>query len=115
MEWTFSLRGEFGPCPGAKVEELTDFLISNKYVPFSWEFARFVEDGALARLNTSKHGRDWLSDAIVWLHQPSMPDTLAKNETITFNFKVPHILQENEGNEKKRTKSGKTNNILLNA
>ena len=84
MEWFFKFKGELGPCPHAKVKELTDFLLANKYVPFAWG----TTENTIVRLDTSRHGQDWFSNALIWLHQPSMPDSLAHNNTITLNSKV---------------------------
>ena len=67
MEWIFKEKGESGPCPEAKVEELTHFLLSCKYVPFTWG----IKKNSIVRLDTSKNGRDWFSNALIWLHLPS--------------------------------------------
>ena len=87
MEWFFKFKGELGPCPHAKVAELTDFLLASKYVPFAWG----VKENTIVRLDASKHGQDWFSNAIIWFHQPSMPDTLAQNDTITLKSKVVRV------------------------
>ena len=67
MEWIFKEKGESGPCPEAKVEELTQFLLSCKYVPFTWG----IKKNSIVQLDTSKNGRDWFSNALIWLHLPS--------------------------------------------
>ena len=87
MEWFFKVKGETGPCPEEKVEELTDFLLFNKYVPFAWG----IKENTIVRLDTNSHGKDWFSNAIIWLHQPSLPARWEKNDTITLNYKVVRV------------------------
>ena len=85
MEWFFKSKGEIGPCPDAKVEELTLFMLSNQFVPFAWG----IKKNTIVRLETTHHGKDWFSNALIWLHQPSLPPGLANNHTITLSHKVP--------------------------
>ena len=87
MEWFFKEKGETGPCPEAKVEELTKFMLSNEFVPFAWSLKKHT----IVRLDTSNYGKDWFSNALIWLHQPSLPDHLARNETITLSYNVTSV------------------------
>ena len=87
MEWVFATKGERGPCPRAKVVELTDFLLSCDYVPFSMG----IVENSIVKLDTSKHGLDWHLDTLIWLRGPSMPVKWAKNDTIEFSFKMSQV------------------------
>ena len=78
MEWFFEAKGEDGPCPRHKVEELTRFFLDNDYSPFAFG----IIDNTIVKLDTSKCGTDWFSNALVWLHRPSMPNDWTKNDTI---------------------------------
>ena len=87
MEWFFKAKGDSGPCPEEKVKELTKFLLFNKYVAFAWG----VKANTIVRLDTRNFGTDWFSNALIWLHQPSLPNHLAKNDTITLSHKVTRV------------------------
>ena len=81
MEWTFKEKGESGPCPEAKVEELTQFLLSCKYMPFTWG----IKKNSIVRLDTSKNGRDWFSNALIWLHLSSFSYHAWNNSNISIS------------------------------
>ena len=81
MEWIFKEKGESGPCPEAKVEELTQFLLSCKYVPFTWG----IKKNSIVRLDNSKDGRDWFSNALIWLHLPSFSYHAWNDSNININ------------------------------
>ena len=87
MEWFFKSKGEAGPCPDAKVEELTLFLLSIQFVPFAWG----LQKNTIVRLDSSKNGKDWFSNALIWLHQPSLPPNLSSNDTITLSNRVTRV------------------------
>lgn len=87
MEWFFKAKGETGPCPDAKVEELTTFMLSNQYVPFAWG----VKENTIVRLDTTNRGKDWFSNALIWLHHPSLPSQLSNNDSITLRHRVPRL------------------------
>ena len=87
MEWFFKAKGEDGPCPEAKVEELTKFMLLNKFVPYAWG----IKKNTIVRLDTTHFGKDWFSNALIWLHQPSLPSHLAKNDTITVSHRVTRV------------------------
>ena len=89
MEWFFKVKGERGPCPEAKVEELTIFMLSNKFVPFAWG----IKDNTIVRLDTTNHGKDWFSNALIWLHHPSLPPHLSNNDTIILSNRVTRIFE----------------------
>ena len=69
------------PCPAERVEEVTKLLISNDYVPFSWG-NKSQSGNRIVRLDTSKHGKDWLFDYFIWLHKPSLPKVLRTSDNI---------------------------------
>ena len=89
MEWFFTTNKSFSEkCPEEKVVELTEFLLSNKYVPFAWG----LKEDTIVRLNPSNHGKDWFSNSLIWLHQPSLPNHLAKNSSITLSSKLKRLI-----------------------
>ena len=83
VEWFFKDKGELGPCPEIKVKELTQFLLSSNYVPFAWG----IKKNTIVRLDTSNHGQDWFSSAIIWLNRDSLPDYLSTKDMITLRYK----------------------------
>ena len=87
MEWFFKAKGETGPCPESKVVQLSKFLLVNKYVPFAWG----IKENTIVRLDTNSFGKDWFSNALIWLHQPSLPGRLATNDTIALSYKVTRV------------------------
>ena len=85
MEWKFAVHQSNqhpGPCPEEKVEELSKFLIRNKYVPFAWT----SKGKTIVRQNKYKYGTDWNHQAIIWLHQPSLPSELKTKHKINMDL-----------------------------